>query len=86
MDANKAEVLREIDYTINPSCGLCLFASIKRGEDWGVCMTTTYQHLKHTGPPANLSIHRHGSCKSFQPKADIAADLHGFIEFLKEDA
>ena len=81
MDANKLKVLREMGYTIPVTCGLCAFSKIERG-DWGTCHKHTYKHLKHSGPPRQLSINRHGTCPDAKPSVVWTAELGKFIEFL----
>jgi len=82
MDANKLRMLREINYTIHPSCALCKhgeFRTLK--DDFGSCMAKTYEHLKHTGDPRQLSVHRGGSCKDFEVDPQKKAALGAYQEF-----
>lgn len=47
MDANKAQVLRVIDYILHKTCRRCKFASIAKGSEWGTCSLYSYHHIKH---------------------------------------
>ena len=80
MDANKRESLVAIGYTIGPCCGMCVYAELTRGSDWGTCDKWTYDHLKH-GETRQLSVNRHGSCSEFRGDPDRADQLEGFREF-----
>lgn len=80
MDADKERTLIEIGYVID-SCGVCLFADIAAGQDWGTCLAHTYQHAKHTDTVRDLSIHRAGRCGDFEAGPDILA-LGAFASFL----
>jgi hypothetical protein len=83
MDANKLAVLKEIDYKILPCCGLCSYAGLDKGSNWGTCTQIFYNHAKHTGPARALSIHRLGTCPNFNAVADAEVQLHGFAELLQ---
>lgn len=83
MDENKRQKLFEIDYTINPACGMCVHSKIDGGEDFGVCNKHEYKHLKHIGSPRKLSILRYGSCPDYTQAADYERYMHGFKEFVK---
>jgi len=62
-DANKFGLLRDIGYTIPVTCGLCKHRNFPTaGSDWGTCRIHLYNHLKHTGPKREMSIHRSGCC------------------------
>jgi len=78
MDKNKTIALKQIDYKINKSCGVCSHG-IFLGKSWGMCNKHTYNHQKHTDTVRQLSIHQSGHCNSF---ALGKIDLHGFAEFL----
>lgn len=84
MDANKLKVLREIDYTIHPHCGICRHADLS-SDGWGYCNRHTYEHRKHSEPVSRLSVHRTGSCSSFEldENALAAVGLHAFREFVQ---
>ena len=64
-DANKFQKLQEVGYTIPVTCGHCIHRDFRHNPraDWGKCQHVMYQHLKHTGPPRGVSIHRAGRCK-----------------------
>ncbi len=82
VDANKLKVLRDVDYKIGPSCALCKhgeFRTIK--DDFGSCLAKTYEHLKHTGEPRQLSVYRGGSCRDFVQSPEKLAALGAYGEF-----
>jgi hypothetical protein len=83
MDANKLTVLREINYTIPPHCGICEFSDLSP-DGWGYCYQHAYVHEKHSGGQQPLSINAVGSCSTFKvDQAKVAAlGLHAFAEFL----
>jgi hypothetical protein len=83
MDKNKLTELRSIDYKIPRTCGLCKHGVFVGVNDWGGCAIRTYDHLKHTGPPRQLSIYVGGSCSLFEEDARVANILGTFYEFLK---
>jgi len=79
MDANKLNVLRDINYTINYTCDNCVSSVFKPESDWGVCTENSYDHLKH-GNTRFLSVYRYGSCPEY--KKDITKiHLGTFREF-----
>ncbi len=78
MDANKLERLRQRQYLIGPACGLCVHARIERGKDWGTCKSSAYLHEKHTGEPREMSIHRVGSCVTFEASPEAIAEIEHF--------
>lgn len=82
MDADKARVLREIDYEINPCCGLCQHATFY-DSFWGTCNINQYQHEKHTGEKRQLSINAAGVCPKFEALESAIEALHGYKEFVK---
>lgn len=61
-DLNKFAKLREINYTIPVTCGLCVSGEFPDRGDWGTCKKHQYRHLKHSGEDRGLSIHRIGYC------------------------
>lgn len=82
MDKNKLQKLIEVGYRIAPSCGMCVYARIDPGKDWGECRYHGYRHLKHLTVGENcMSIHRAGSCRSFVGRTLVAEELHGFAVF-----
>ena len=83
MDLNKLKVLRELNYAINKVCSLCKHSNFHPNTNWGSCNLHEYEHLKHTGPARNLSIHKAGSCSSFEANEDELALLGAFEEFLE---
>jgi hypothetical protein len=83
MDQNKLMELRQIDYRIPRTCGLCRHGVFVGVNDWGGCAVRTYDHLKHTGPPRQLSIYRGGSCSGFEENARVPNILGTYYEFIK---
>jgi len=83
MDANKLVELRKIGYSIPRTCGLCRHGVFVGAKDFGGCAIRQYDHLKHTGPPRQLSIFRGGSCTDkFEVDETKAAQLGAYREFL----
>ena len=85
MDENKAEKLREIEYTIKGCCWMCQYGSFEDNQPWGTCDRHTYNHKKHTGgqkgSERNLSITRYGKCKHYVVDYFFVNDLDHFKEF-----
>jgi hypothetical protein len=94
-DPNKLEVLSDLGYVVQGSCGLCVNALFAPGLDWGSCKAFSYEHAKHG--KRKLSIHRAGTCASDfkvneKKKADLARsgfdrflDPHAFTEQIEDD-
>lgn len=62
-DANKVKKFQETGYSIPVCCGLCVFRNFQSDTaNWGTCKKHLYKHLKHTGAPRGISIHRFGRC------------------------
>jgi len=80
MDENKTIKLKQIDYKINESCGLCSHG-LFFGKSWGECSKNAYEHRKHSKATRLLSIHQSGYCIDFLMGE---TDLHGFSEFLEK--
>jgi hypothetical protein len=79
MDKNKLQVLRDIDYKINPCCGNCVHGDF--GEtNFGTCAIQSYFHLKHQRTHG-LSIYRFGRCPKWE-RDPMSDNLEGFEEFL----
>ena len=70
MDANKAEKLRSIGYSISPACCDCNHSQFNNSS-WGTCKIQTYQHLKHTDTARQLSIYIAGYCDKFEAKKSL---------------
>ena len=86
MDANKFEKLRKINYTIRPSCGLCVHSHFSNSNsDWGVCTRQFYEHKKHK-EERRLSIHRAGYCNRFGICEKKEANMQHYKEFIKGDS
>jgi hypothetical protein len=81
MDANKLQVLRDLPYTVQPVCGLCVHGVFPQNE-WGTCAAQTYDHKKHTGEPRQLSIVKYGSCAKFESDPEKTASLGAYQAFL----
>jgi hypothetical protein len=83
MDANKAIVLREIEYTIHGTCATCVNGQFRPGSMWGTCAGWKYDHLKHADSTRQLSINMLGRClMGYKPDPKKIADLGKFQEFL----
>lgn len=83
MDTAKLVVLRTEGYTIPKVCGLCKHSTFPQ-NDWGTCGVISYEHLKHSGLPRQLSIHKSGSCANrFELDQGEADKLGHFREFLR---
>lgn len=82
MDATKLKVLRDLDYKVQKTCGLCIHG-VFPVNDWGTCQKHEYQHEKHTGGARKLSIVKYGSCKDFKEYDSSGATLGAYQEFLK---
>lgn len=85
MDADKRRKLIEVSYEIR-ACGVCAWARMQPGADWGTCSIHTYDHQKHTGPERELSVNRHGVCPKFTVHPAAIDALHGFAEFVPPSA
>jgi hypothetical protein len=84
MDANKLEKLREIDYHVPKTCGLCVHSSFPAPTgEWGECNQFTYHHQKHTESRRYLSIYRGGTCSNFQPDPKAMSQLHRYAELVR---
>lgn len=74
MDNNKLKKLREIKYAILRCCGMCEHGKWNQvrtpNGPWGTCALHTYEHLKHSGPPRQMSIHQFGSCDDWTQASD----------------
>jgi hypothetical protein len=84
MDGNKLVVLRDLGYSIQPTCSFCKHARFPSLTAWGTCIQVSYDHLKHTGPARELSIHRSGTCSMFEKNESQVRMLGAFAEFLAE--
>lgn len=82
-DENKFKKLREVGYTIPNLCGLCKHAKWG-GGDWGECAVHEYEHLKHSGSPRGISIHKFGSCEEFEENDLHVSILGNHREFREE--
>ena len=78
-DANKFAKLRQIGYTIRPTCGLCKHGSFAGPSDWGTCLLHRYEHLKHENPKGGrgVSICQHGCCPSWETAPFNASVIFG---------
>ena len=84
-DENKFEKLREVEYSIPVTCGLCVHGP-KPGEAWGECGKHRYLHLRQDNPDGGrgISVHASGTCN--EPELDYgkAAVLGAHYEFLED--
>jgi hypothetical protein len=64
MDANKLKKLHVINYKIG-TCGICKQGMFGFGL-YGHCKLHTYNHLKHSDNPRQLSVYKHGRCEDFE--------------------
>lgn len=80
LDKNKLSLLRDIEYHIPKSCGLCKYGKFQN-DKFGECTNKEnfFVHLK-TGRHQGVSIHVCGSCKRFEADDKAVAYLHGFTE------
>ena len=62
MDANKAEVLRELAYVLRRTCSNCLFGEFQGRQEWSTCSKHEYDHQKHSDTKRQLSVNRSGYC------------------------
>lgn len=74
MDDNKLEVLKKVEYALIKCCGECEFGRFEKNQTFGTCSIKTYQHLKHTGEPRQLSIFLFGYCKDFEQGVNYVRD------------
>lgn len=81
MDENKLIKLKEIEYEVMKTCGMCIHSHIPDTTNWGTCRKYTYEHLKHNNKQRQLSINRYGYCKSFL--FNSASDIGKFDQFIK---
>lgn len=86
MDANKQRKLVEIGFTIPATCGLCEHFMAAPGAEWGVCKNHQYEHLKHTGPPRDLSVPRSGSCPDWVGAGNVSMRLKNYVVFVQAPA
>ena len=84
MDENKLEKLKEIEYNITKTCGICAYSSFRSaGGDWGLCEKHIYEHMKHSKAVRYLSIYRGGICNGFRLNPKSMEQLGKYKEFLK---
>ncbi len=65
MDANKVAKMKEVGYSIRPTCSICVHSIFRPGTSWGVCDRFKYVHGKHSDATRFMSIYRSGICKDF---------------------
>lgn len=68
MDANKLMKLQEIGYQLPPSCSICVHGNFRGNAEFGGCTLHRYDHLKHDANGKELSVHRTGRCRDFEPE------------------
>lgn len=81
MDANKLQKLKDIGYSIGPSCGTCKHFQQHVDEFFGECVVNTYVHKKHTGGERRLSVLVFGHCNRYEQGS--VEYMHGFKEFME---
>lgn len=80
MDGNKRAELAAIGFKALPTCSTCVHGKI--AGDWGTCGLHEYVHLKHSGPPREMSVPRTGWCMSHATPPGMAERIFGgFAEF-----
>lgn len=83
MDANKLNVLREIEYNMKACC-FCVHGNFSSNEvAFGTCGLHVYSHMKHNDDIRELSIHRSGHCVDFVVDEMKLGQIHGFAEFTR---
>jgi len=84
MDANKLVKLKEIDYHVPKTCGLCINSSFAAPSgEWGECTKHSYDHQKHTDARRLLSIYRGGTCSGFELSPLALSHLNRFGELVR---
>lgn len=83
-DENKFEKLRDMDYRIPITCGLCTYGPWP-AEVWGVCKLHKYKHLKHDNGEEGrgVSVHASGTCSDAVPEHAKVASLGAHVQFLR---
>ena len=80
MDANKAEMLRVIEYQIGGTCDSCAYFHGKPNQMFGTCTAYTYDHLKHSDEKRQLSVSRQGGCQGWE-QSEVSKALHEHFKF-----
>lgn len=81
MDENKRAKLKDIQYTIRGSCGLCTHYIRGVDPNWGECDLYHYLHLKHSGGMRHVSVCSSGNCPAFEISEAAKKSLEKFWEF-----
>lgn len=82
MDRNKLKVLREVGYTIAPSCALCKHSNLTE-DGWGNCDRYSFMHEKR-GVEMAMSINATGRCRDgYEPLIGAPIHFGTFAEFLQ---
>lgn len=67
MDQNKVKKLQEVGFKILSTCGRCKYGRFGNPDNFfGECARFTYDHLKHSRNPRQLSVHSAGNCGDFE--------------------
>lgn len=83
MDENKLKVLKESGYTVFKSCGLCEHFRSGIGVNFGTCKIQIYDHLKHSGPPREISVTEYGGCQKWEPNSlNFYGTLGTYVQFI----
>jgi hypothetical protein len=80
MDPNKLDLLRHVQYKLNPVCGRCQHSTFPT-DSWGTCAAHQYNHERHDGMH-DMSIHYSGFCSVFELDEQKCHDLVAFRPFL----
>ena len=82
-DENKFKKLRDMGYTIKPTCQFCVHSNFGPGCSFGTCGLHKYEHKKHSGAPRGVSIHKSGTCGDVDPLDERVMMLGAYEEFLE---
>ena len=85
-DDNKFAKLREIQYRIPVTCGICVHGLFHLlGGEWGTCEMFRYNHKKHANPEEGrgLSVTRGGTCNAAEASVNQLFRLGAHSEFLE---
>lgn len=82
MDENKLKVLKEVGYVMYKTCDLC--EHFRQGaSSFGTCKVHLYEHLKHNGPPREMSVNKSGGCPDWElDETAKEGSLGHYIQFI----
>lgn len=78
-------MLKDINYKVNITCGLCKHSEFVQNRMWGLCKKFKYQHLKHTDSERDLSVHRCGKCPHGEISDEGLIELGKFSELIRKN-